>query len=78
MPPRAALLLFVAAVSPACIIALEGVNVDCQWTHDLPARLDNERHLSRDVAVAEELAIRYAARSLRVLVRTRSSVGSAL
>ncbi len=56
----AVLLLCVAAVSSACIIAPERVNVDCQWTHDAAARLDDESHLSRDVAVAEELAIRYA------------------
>ncbi len=60
MPRTAVLLLCVAGASAACVIAPERVNVDCKWTHDAAARLDDESHLSRDVTVAEELAIRYA------------------
>src|SRR4030095_14107296 len=56
---RTAVLLLCVVGGPACIIAPERVNVDCKWTHDPPARLD-ESHLSRDVAVAGEVAIRYA------------------
>jgi hypothetical protein len=56
---RTALLLLSVVISPACIIAPDRVNVDCNWTHD-PAASSDESHLLRDVAVAEELAIRYA------------------
>jgi len=56
---RTAVLLLFVVVSPACIIARERINVDCNWTHD-PSASSDESHLVRDVAVAEELAIRYA------------------
>jgi hypothetical protein len=56
---RTALLLLCVVISPACIIAPDRVNVDCNWTHD-PSGRSEESHLLRDVAVAEELAIRYA------------------
>jgi len=56
---RTAVLLLFVVVCPACIIARERINVACNWTHD-PSASSDESHLVRDVAVAEELAIRYA------------------
>src|SRR2546430_13176467 len=57
------LLLSVAA--SGCEVARERVNSSCEWAFDPPVRLDrqsagDERHLIRDAAVAEDLAIRYA------------------